>query len=95
METFGNPPSSFTKPVTASWKRGNPAERTIAHGAYFSPPPAARRRKQITSSNAYLYHKLCETGAVDAFALVPGPRLTAPLTGESSLVPAINVGYGS
>jgi hypothetical protein len=39
--------------------------------------------------------RLCETGAVDTFALVPGARLTAPLTGESSLVPAINVDYGS
>jgi hypothetical protein len=34
METFGNPQSSFTKPVTASWKHGNPAERTIAHSVY-------------------------------------------------------------
>lgn len=75
-----------------TWK---PSRADHSYGAYFSPPPAARRRKQIISSNAYLYHKLCETGAVDAFALVPGARLTAPLTGESSLVPAINVGYSS
>ena len=54
----------------------------------FRRPSVARPTKQITSSNAYLYHKLCETGPVDTFALVPGARLTAPLTGESSLAPA-------